>query len=133
MLKIDDIHVYYGAIHAIKGVSFEVGEGEIVEQLHRSSAADFGLRGELDYIDALIVAINDEQNLVEKEHKIDLIRWNKSVELSTFDYFDINAIIAYLTRVNIVARWTMLDPVRGRKLFDELIKELDGKDLINKQ
>ena len=29
MLKIDDIHVYYGAIHAIKGVSFEVGEGEI--------------------------------------------------------------------------------------------------------
>ena len=30
MLKIDDIHVYYGAIHAIKGVSFEVGEGEIV-------------------------------------------------------------------------------------------------------
>ena len=30
MLNIDDIHVYYGAIHAIKGVSFEVNEGEIV-------------------------------------------------------------------------------------------------------
>ena len=30
MLKIEDMHVYYGAIHAIKGVSFEVGEGEIV-------------------------------------------------------------------------------------------------------
>ena len=30
MLKIDDIHVYYGAIHAIKGVSFHVNEGEIV-------------------------------------------------------------------------------------------------------
>ena len=30
MLKVDDIHVYYGAIHAIKGVSFEVKEGEIV-------------------------------------------------------------------------------------------------------
>ena len=30
MLRIDDIHVYYGAIHAIKGVSFEVNEGEIV-------------------------------------------------------------------------------------------------------
>ena len=24
MLKIEDLHVYYGAIHAIKGVSFEV-------------------------------------------------------------------------------------------------------------
>ena len=31
MLKIEDLHVYYGAIHAIKGVSFEVNEGELVE------------------------------------------------------------------------------------------------------
>ena len=30
MLKIDNIHVYYGAIHAIKGISLEVREGEIV-------------------------------------------------------------------------------------------------------
>ena len=30
MLKIDDINVFYGAIHAIKGVSLEVNEGEIV-------------------------------------------------------------------------------------------------------
>ena len=30
MLKIENIDVYYGAIHAVKNVSFEVGEGEIV-------------------------------------------------------------------------------------------------------
>ena len=30
MLKIDNIHVYYGAIHALKGVSLEVHKGEIV-------------------------------------------------------------------------------------------------------
>ena len=30
MLKVSDLHVYYGSIHAIKGVSFEVNEGEIV-------------------------------------------------------------------------------------------------------
>lgn len=30
ILKVDDIHVYYGSIHAVKGVSFEVNEGEIV-------------------------------------------------------------------------------------------------------
>ena len=30
MLKVDDINVYYGSIHAIKGVSFEVEQGEIV-------------------------------------------------------------------------------------------------------
>ena len=31
MLKIDNIHVYYGAIHALKGVSLEVRKGEIVK------------------------------------------------------------------------------------------------------
>ena len=30
LLKADHIHVYYGSIHAVKGVSFEVNEGEVV-------------------------------------------------------------------------------------------------------
>ncbi len=30
MLKVTDLHVYYGGIHAIKGVNFEVKQGEIV-------------------------------------------------------------------------------------------------------
>ena len=30
ILKVNDINVYYGAIHAIKGISFEVNPGEIV-------------------------------------------------------------------------------------------------------
>ena len=30
MLAVNDIHVSYGSIHAVKGVSLEVNEGEIV-------------------------------------------------------------------------------------------------------
>ncbi len=107
-----------------------VGEGDVVDQLQRSSAADFGLRGELLYIDGLIAAVNEEGNLIEKEHKIDVIRWNQAVELAQFDYFDRNAILSYLVRVNIVARWTLLDAARGRAMFDRLIAELDGRQWI---
>ena len=38
MLKIEDIHVYYGAIHAVKGVSFEVNDGEIVALIGANGA-----------------------------------------------------------------------------------------------
>ena len=38
MLHVNDIHVYYGAIHAIKGVSFEVKEGEIVTLIGANGA-----------------------------------------------------------------------------------------------
>jgi branched-chain amino acid transport system ATP-binding protein len=38
ILEIDDIHVYYGAIHAIKGVSLTVGQGEIVTLIGANGA-----------------------------------------------------------------------------------------------
>jgi branched-chain amino acid transport system ATP-binding protein len=38
VLEIDDIHVYYGAIHALKGVSLTVGEGEIVTLIGSNGA-----------------------------------------------------------------------------------------------
>ncbi len=110
--------------------SVTIGGGDVVDQLQRSSAADFGLRGEVAYIDSVITAVNDEQNLVEKEHKIDLVRWEQASELSGFDYFNINAILSYLAKINIVARWALLDPKRGREMFERIMAELDGKELV---
>lgn len=38
MLKIDDLHIKYGAIHAVKGISLEVHEGEIVTLIGANGA-----------------------------------------------------------------------------------------------
>lgn len=110
-----------------------VGGGDIVEQLSRSSAADFGLRGELPYVDAVITAVSDEKNIVEKERKIDTVRWAEADEIAVFDFFDVNYLLSYLVKVNIVARWSMLAPEVGREMLNRLIKELDAKELVNKQ
>ena len=42
ILKVSDINVYYGAIHAIKGVSFEVNPGEVVTLIGANGAGAGG-------------------------------------------------------------------------------------------
>ncbi|MBR2962514.1 MAG: DUF2764 family protein [Alistipes sp.] len=118
-----------------RGVAIEnvvVGAGDTVDALRRSSAADFGLRGELQWIDTLITTLSDERNIIEKERKIDLIRWSIVDGLSEQDYFNINAVLAYLIKVNIVARWAQLDRKVGAEMFERLLADLNGKERINK-
>ncbi|MBS5793281.1 MAG: ABC transporter ATP-binding protein [Clostridiales bacterium] len=38
MLKVNDLQVYYGVIHAIKGITFDVNEGEIVSLIGANGA-----------------------------------------------------------------------------------------------
>ena len=38
LLKVEDLHVFYGSIHAIKGVSFEVEKGEIITLIGANGA-----------------------------------------------------------------------------------------------
>lgn len=38
MLKISNLHTYYGAIHALKGLDMEVGQGEIVSLIGSNGA-----------------------------------------------------------------------------------------------
>ena len=38
MLKINDMNVYYSAIHALKGISLEINEGEIVTLIGANGA-----------------------------------------------------------------------------------------------
>lgn len=38
MLKVENLHVFYGAIHAIKGVEFSVDKGEIVTLIGANGA-----------------------------------------------------------------------------------------------
>mgnify|MGYP000882342375 CR=1 FL=1 len=44
ILQVNDLHVYYGSIHAVKGVSFEVNEGEVVTLIGANGAGKSTVR-----------------------------------------------------------------------------------------
>lgn len=107
-----------------------VGDGDIVGSLARSSAADFGLKGEVGYIDQIMAAVGDNSNLIEKEQKVDAIRWETADDLSSLDYFNLNFLLGYLVKVNIVHRWATLDPERGKEMLKKLLDSMTGSEIL---
>jgi len=70
---------------------------------------------------------------VEREQKTDMLRWEKATELTTFHYFDIDVILAFLLKASLVARWAKLDKETGTRLFRELVEEVKGTYKADKQ
>jgi branched-chain amino acid transport system ATP-binding protein len=66
MLRVNDIHVYYGNIHAIKGISFEVNEGEIVTLIGANGA---GKSTVLNTVSGLLVPRSGSVEFLEKDLK----------------------------------------------------------------
>ena len=70
MLKVQDLHVYYGAIHAVKGVSLEVADGEITaeaEEYPLPPVGGFGAMG-LDFDDDYeVVEVEGTEEIEEIE------------------------------------------------------------------
>ncbi len=99
------------------------GEGELCDALRTSTAADFGLSASLPFV-ADIIKIADETDPVEKEKKMDAFKWAWLDEHTFFEPFDITALIAYLARVELLDRWTLLDVEEGRERFTQIIEDL---------
>ena len=108
MLKIDDIHVYYGAIHAIKGVSFEVNEGEIVALIGANGA---GKSTTLNTVAGLLRSRTGSVRFMDEE-----LRHVPSHKLVGWCLIAIGALIAYEqiimnTLGDILWRWGQKAPV----------------------
>lgn len=65
-------------------------------------------------------------DILSRERGIDDLMWDKIDTLTTFNYFDIDAILGFITKMNIVARWFRLDEQTGREMFQKLVNEVRG-------
>lgn len=65
-------------------------------------------------------------DLLARERGLDELVWEKTDSLTTFDYFDLEAVLGFLVKLRIVSRWFLLDEETGRAFFKKLVDEVRG-------
>lgn len=100
-----------------------VGDDEISIAIRTSNSKDFGIKPIFPEIDD-VMRLADEPDLFERERKIDLLKWNWLEEKGFFHYFDMEHLFIYLVRLSFLERWVRLEKETGRKVFREMISQL---------
>ena len=65
-------------------------------------------------------------DILSRERGLDDLMWAKIDNLTLFNYFDIDVILGFIAKLNIVARWFKLDEQTGREMFKRLVDEVRG-------
>lgn len=103
--------------------NYVMGENDVNDSLLVSKSKDFDLGREYDYV-ASLMQIVDCDDPVEKERKIDALKWIWLDDVTFMDGFSIDAVYAYLCKVKMLERWRLLDPQIGRERFETIIENL---------
>ena len=101
-----------------------VGDNAVAETIRNSvSARDFNLKAEIDYFDAL-VSISETANLLDREHRIDALKWNWLEENTFFSSFSIEKVLSFWLRCELMHRWDNLSMEEGAEIFRQMINDL---------
>ena len=103
--------------------SLIVGDNEVAKALRTSNSRDFGLTGVMDSFEE-ILRISELENLVERERRLDVFKWEWMEEASFFDYFSVEKLFAFLIKVQIIERWISLDAEAGGEMLRGMIQQL---------
>ena len=96
-------------------------------ELGRTAGTDIFLTDENGFEEeARLGAVLGSGDILSREKGIDDLMWEKIESLTTFDYFDIDAILGFIAKLNIAMRWNRLDPETGREMFSRIVKEVRG-------
>ena len=102
-----------------------VGATSICEQLRTSNARDFGLNETLEYFEAL-QRIADIEELVEREKKVDMLKW-KWLEDESFFHYLLSSVFCIFNAAGMIERWISLDKEKGNELFRKMIQDLKNE------
>ncbi|MBQ2293629.1 MAG: DUF2764 family protein [Bacteroidaceae bacterium] len=105
---------------------FVKGEGEVQEMIRENKTKDFNLTHELEYIPQLMKIV-EEDDPVRKEKMIDAFKWVWLDERTFFEPFSMEAVFAYLCKLQMQERWAKLDVEQGKETFQRIIDNLRGE------
>jgi hypothetical protein len=114
---------YSGRRLGISSEEYLIKNDDITDCLLRNTSPDFGLSRERDYIPELFRAM-ETSDPVEKENKLNMLRWNRINEINIMEYFSVNVALGILQKVYIADRWMRLDIEEGKKMFRKLVDDL---------
>jgi len=104
-----------------------VGNNDIAQAIRQSNARDFGLAGMFDELET-VLRIAEESDLLEREKKIDALKWKWLEDNTFFHYFSVEKVMAYVLKIQMVERWKFLSVDNGSRIFRELLAGL--KDTV---
>lgn len=95
--------------------------------LERPADTDIFMEAEGEFEEAQkLDAVLNQEDILSRERGMDDLMWSKIESITTFDYFDINVILGFIARLNIVVRWLKLDPETGKQMFARLVDGVRG-------
>jgi hypothetical protein len=102
-----------------------VGDNDVAKHLRSSQNPGHGISEFIDYYEP-VREIDEISDLMQKEQRIDAFLWDWIDENSFFHYFDVEKIMGYLFKLQIIERWKMLDAEKGGEIFKNIVKNLKG-------
>ncbi len=109
--------------HGFDQKTLIIGNNEVAQTLKSSNARDFGLTGMFEQMDA-VLRISEETDLLEREKRLDALKWNWLDENTFFNYFSVEKILAFVLKAEMIERWKLLTVEKGTQIFRELLMEM---------
>ncbi len=109
--------------HGFDPKTYIIGNNEVANAIRYSNSRDFGVSGLFDNYE-VVFRISEETDLLDREKKIDALKWTWLDENTFFNYFSVEKILSFVIKIEMIERWKMLSVEKGGQIFRQLLGEL---------
>ncbi|MBR3074746.1 MAG: DUF2764 family protein [Bacteroidales bacterium] len=109
----------------VEYLNHALGRPEATDIMPMPGTEDNGFEDSYDFEEKpSVMAVLEQTDILERERGMDRLMWGKAEELTSLHLFDLDMILAFVTKLMISDRWNRLDPETGRRMFRTLVQEI---------